>query len=143
MNQLLTVQFIHCWCCRPVQFFLHQSLFPLCWIQQTARLRDLLNTEPVHASTPFLRQLRVASFAETETVFLSKLLQTAPCSSSCYRVTTRRQSTVLVHVAVCFLLTTAAEPTMLIELQTAPCSPCSCSRVTTRRRNIVPVHVAE
>ena len=141
MNQLLTVQFIHCWCCRPVQFFLHQSLFPLCWIQQTARLRDLLKTEPVHASKT--RVVRVASFAETETVFLSKL-QTAPCSSSCYSsVTTRRQSTVLVHVAVCFLLATAAEPTILIELQTAPCSPCSSSsRVTTRRRNIVPVHVA-
>ena len=139
MNQLLTVQFIHCCCCRPVQFFLHQSLFPLCWIQQTARLRDLLNTELVHASKTVVR---VASLAETETVFLSKLLQTAPCSLSCYRVTTRRQSTVLVHVAVCFLLATAAEPTILIELQTAPCSPCSCSRVTTSRRNIVPVHVA-
>ena len=141
---------IHCCCCcRLVHSLLYQSSFPLCWIQQNAHLRDPLNTGPVHASRTvalFLRHLRlvgVAILAETETVFLSKL-QIAPCSSSsCSRV---RQSTVLVHVAArrtCFLLATAAEPTILIELQKGPCSPCSCSsRVTTRHaRNIVPVLV--
>ena len=146
-----TVQFIHCCCCcRLVHSLLYQSSFPLCWVQQNSRLRDLLNTGPVHASRTvalFLRHLRlvgVAILAETETVFLSKL-QIAPCSSSsCGRVKTWRQSTVLVHVVArrtSFLLATAAEPTIVIELQKGPCSLCSSSsRVTTRHaRNIVPV----